>query len=337
MPEFLKHLLALGVASMISLSRGFGPGLASTVPSQPPGEVNTIAAANVEVSLLAGVDTTPWPAKTGVRSGIALVQSSADGSTQSDNHSSVSTPLTAPNPTTAFRTGSADKALAPQDLTSVPETACRALPTQAYGSLSTRGGASERPAAMHADLNLGQRAWRQVIAPLSLQNIGGPTDGNAPRFSSLFAPSRVPRMTGAYQVYNWDFSAGRRTTPMTSPPVSLLGFGTAPGELILLPGSGYSIGDGYAALVLFAEPTRVTLKYTREDNVAVGYTLHLESICVEPRLLALYRYFNGAGRRQLPAVRNGQALGTANGPQILVGIQDSGAWMDPRSRKDWWQ
>ena len=53
--------------------------------------------------------------------------------------------------------------------------------------------------------------------------------------------------------------------------------------------AGYDVGGGYRALVLYAEPTRLTLKYTREDDVVSGYTIHLENICVDANLLALYR------------------------------------------------
>jgi hypothetical protein len=109
-----------------------------------------------------------------------------------------------------------------------------------------------------------------------------------------------------------------------------------PGETLHVPGSGYTIGSGYEVLVLYAAEDRITLKYTREDNVVVGYTLHLEGICVEPSLLALYRARNVAGREQLPALRARQAFGRAVGGEVGVVIRDSGAFMDPRSRNDWW-
>jgi hypothetical protein len=90
-------------------------------------------------------------------------------------------------------------------------------------------------------------------------------------------------------------------------------------------------------LVLYANPQRITLKYTREDNVVHGYTLHLEGICVEPRLLALYTTWNNSGRAYLPALTAGQALGRAQGSEVRVAIRDSGTFLDPRSRKDWWR
>jgi hypothetical protein len=118
--------------------------------------------------------------------------------------------------------------------------------------------------------------------------------------------------------------------------VTLAGLAVTPGETIHLPASGYDIGQGYDALVLYATEERVTLKYTREDNVVRGYTLHIEGICVEPRLLALYQSCNAAGRATLPALRPGQAIGRASGSTIGVAIRDTGAFRDPRSRKDWW-
>jgi len=70
--------------------------------------------------------------------------------------------------------------------------------------------------------------------------------------------------------------------------------------MIHVPASGYDIGGGYEVLVLYASTQRITLKYTLEDNVVEGYTLHIEHICVDPTLLALYERWNDAGRSQLP-------------------------------------
>ena len=68
-----------------------------------------------------------------------------------------------------------------------------------------------------------------------------------------------------------------------------------------------------------------------------GYTIHIEGVCVEPRLLALYRLWNEAGRGELPALRGGQPFGRARGDEIGVAIRDAGTFMDPRSRRDWWR
>ena len=125
--------------------------------------------------------------------------------------------------------------------------------------------------------------------------------------------------------------------PVTEFEVTLAGLGVQPGEVITVPESGYGIGQGYAVLVLYADTQRITLKYTGEDSVVNGYTVHVEGVCVEPNLLALYGQMNAAGRRHLPALRAGQALGRARSNEIQVAIRDTGRFMDPRTRKDWWR
>ena len=52
--------------------------------------------------------------------------------------------------------------------------------------------------------------------------------------------------------------------------------------------------------------------------------------------MALYEACNAAGRGELPALRPDQPLGRARGTEVYVAIRDTGSWMDPRVRKDWW-
>ncbi len=118
--------------------------------------------------------------------------------------------------------------------------------------------------------------------------------------------------------------------------VTLVGLVVEPGETIHTPGAGYDIGQGYQVLVLYGDQGRITLKYTGEDTAATGYAIHVEGVCVEPDLLALYQQMNAAGRGQLPALRAGQAFGRARDTEIRAAIRDTGRFMDPRVRKDWW-
>ena len=118
--------------------------------------------------------------------------------------------------------------------------------------------------------------------------------------------------------------------------MTVLGCKVDAGETIHIPSAGYSIGQGYAVLVLYADQERITLKYTGEDSVVSGYTVHVEAVCTEPNLLALYNQMNSSGRRKLPALRAGQAFGRAREQEIRVAIRDTGRFMDPRVRKDWW-
>ncbi len=125
--------------------------------------------------------------------------------------------------------------------------------------------------------------------------------------------------------------------PLTDPAVTLLEMATSVGEAIAIPSRDPQIyGGGYKAMVLYAEATRITLVYTRDDTPAFGYVVHFEDFAVEPALLALYQELNEAGRQQLPALHNGEKIGLATGETIKVAVRDTGKFMDPRSRKDWW-
>jgi hypothetical protein len=214
---------------------------------------------------------------------------------------------------------------------------CGPIPGASYGTLSVNPPPTDRPAEEHPDLNLAIRGYEPTTAYLGLVAYGGGTDPKAPQLAGLFSPPRLPAFSSAHRVHRWDWDCDCLGPVYTSPEVTLLGMATSPGETIHVPTSGYDIGGGYQVLVLYASTQRITLKYTREDNVVEGYTLHIENVCVDPSLLALYQLWNDAGRSQLPALRAGQAFGYARQSEIGVVIRDSGAFLDPRSQKDWWQ
>jgi hypothetical protein len=214
---------------------------------------------------------------------------------------------------------------------------CQPIPGESYGAMSPLSAPTDRPAEEHADLNLALRGYELTDAYKGLVYYNGSGgDPNAPQLSGLFADNRLPAFSTAYRVHGWDWGCNCRGPLLTSWDVTLAGLAVAPGEIIHVPGSGYEIGSGYEALVLYASPERITLKYTPDDNVVEGYTIHVENVCVEPNLLALYQSLNDAGRARLPALRAGQAFGRARGGEIGVAIRDRGSFMDPRSRGDWW-
>ncbi len=206
-----------------------------------------------------------------------------------------------------------------------------------YATLSVNPPPTDRPAAQHADLNLALRGYRPVAGVADYIWIGGPTDDKAPQLTMLFQPPRRPGIIGLWQVYGWNWEQNHRGDPITTPAVTLMGLDAAVGEALHLPASGYDMGQGYQALVLYAEPHRITLKYTREDNVIWGYALHLENICVDPNLLALYRSMDAQGRSRLPALTPNQPFARALSTPPAIAIRDNGSFMDPRSRKDWWR
>jgi len=213
---------------------------------------------------------------------------------------------------------------------------CTPIPGESYDVLLVSPPRTDRPAEVHADLNLALRGYELTNAYKGLVDYKGGIDPNAPQLPGLFADDRTATFSNVYQVHHWNWECNCRGPVITDTEVTLAGLAVTPGETVHVPGSGYDIG-GYEVLVLYASPDRITLKYTGEDNVVKGYTLHVENICVEPTLLALYQTWNEQGREYLPALRAGQAFGRARSSEIGVAVRDTGAFMDPRSRKDWWQ
>lgn len=193
-------------------------------------------------------------------------------------------------------------------------------------------------AAAHPDFNLLLRTWRPVTAAKNLLDLDGPVDPQTPpQLHTLFADSRVPLFAAVYQVAAWDWDCNCFDGYLVTPEVTLVEMSATPQEVIHAPQSSYRIGHGSDALVLYAAPGTLTLKYTPEDDVEQGYTVHLAGICVEPALQALYDKLVASGRKRLPALGDGQPIGRAMGAELQAAIRADGAWMDPRSRKDWWR
>jgi hypothetical protein len=216
-------------------------------------------------------------------------------------------------------------------------SSCPGIPGVSYGQLPIVGPPANPPPANNPDINLDIRGWQGTNAfrGLVTYNNNGSPDPLAPQLWGLFTDNRVPTFSSDYQVFDWNWGTNQRGGPLTTWPVTLAGFQVQPGEIIQAPPSGRDIGQGYRALVLYAAPRQITLKYTGEDNVVYGYTIHIEGICVEPGLLA--RFQSLAGSRQLPALNSFEPIGRAAGPELDVAIRDAGTFMDPRSHGDWWQ
>jgi hypothetical protein len=215
-----------------------------------------------------------------------------------------------------------------------------AVPVSAsYGSLSVvNWEPAQRQAQEHGDLNLALRGYTLADAALKVKDINGETDPSAPQLAGVLCMPRAPAFQAAYRVHDWNWGGNCPGDPIDDPEVTFVVLAAMPGESLCLPDRlGGDVGEGYKALVLYAAPQRITLKYTREDNVIAGYTLHVENIEVDANLLALYQQLDSQGRHALPAVRAGQAFGRASSDRVGLAIRDTGAFMDPRSRKDWWR
>jgi hypothetical protein len=216
-----------------------------------------------------------------------------------------------------------------------------------------------RPAINHADKNIELRGYQAIIDPnvrrgLVDYGLNDPTP--PPQFATLFIPYRVPSFMEVYQVSDWHWASspepGSRGDSVGSPPVTVLGLATTPGEVLRVPHSGYDIGGGMAVILLFADEDTVALRYGREDSAgAHGFTIHIDNICTDPNLLSLYatldapeglRYVYRPPQQrpyayQLVNLAAGQPLGIARESEIMVAAVDSGTFLDPRSCDDWWQ
>ncbi len=205
-----------------------------------------------------------------------------------------------------------------------------------YSKLSVQPSLSDHSAAP-VELNIVARGFAPANVSLGLVDIEGPADAGAPQLYSLFADERTPVFSNAYQIHKWDWNCNCRGELFAEPEATLISFAATPGEIIRVPRSSYYIGNDFQALVLYADGGRVTFNYTRTGNPVRGYTIYLEGIAVDAGLIALYQQTNDAGRVELPALRAGQAIGRAQTGEIKLAIRDAGAFMDPRSRKDWWR
>ena len=228
-----------------------------------------------------------------------------------------------------------------------PEPVCPTTSAVSFELIPIEGSvATDHPPPLHGDLNLSLRGYNQTNAPKTLQDYNGGADSNAPQLAGLFNPNQFPGINTVYRVNSWNWGCGSHGCagdPIIQWPVTMMGLSSTPGQKVHIPERGPQIySGGYKAMVLYAEERRITFVYTRKDTVVGGYTVHLENICVDPNLVGLYQAQTDAQgwhtSGYLPALRNDQALGTALGGEVPVVIRDgSGSFLDPRSRKDWWQ
>jgi len=219
----------------------------------------------------------------------------------------------------------------------IHSSGCAPIAGQSYATLSPTNPRGDDPKNDHL-INLDVRGYEVVSKAKHL--VGDPNNPNdllAPQFPTMFSPERLPAFSTVYALHKWDNGCNCQSPDLvTNPEVTVLGLTTTPGEIIRTPDSGYAISPSHDALVLYAETTRIVLKYTREDDIVSGYTVYLENVCIEPSLLALYKQMHASGRSRLPALTGDQPLGRANGSQMRVAVRDSGSSQDPRSRNSWW-
>jgi len=228
----------------------------------------------------------------------------------------------------------------PLALNAYPEpAACNPIPGETYTAISVvpEGSLPPSPSAEEdAGFNINLLDFQTRSDHRHWEYVG---DGlySPPQFAYVYADPHRPSISEAYQLY---YNGELATAPFLRVDVSALGLPTTAGQAIHVPdrfGGGVVIDvHGYKALVLYASQQSITLKYTREDGLAGGYTVHIDGICVEPTLQALYDQVDAEGRTDLPAVFGHQPIGRAWGEEIRIAIRDVGTLLDPRWLGDWW-
>lgn len=216
-----------------------------------------------------------------------------------------------------------------------------------------------RPAEQHADKNFALRGYITITteAKTLISDVADPAEPHQPpQLGTIFNPDRVTtaavNITQVYHTYLWNWGVppdpGTRGGEDSNPPVGVLGLGAAPGEVIQAPTSYYEIafvgGVHYQAFVMYADADTVALHYSAEDTVVNGYTVHIDNICTDPNLLALYNSLDGGGTGprynntsfNMPYVGLGQAIGTARDNLVRVKIVDTGSTLDPRGCWNLW-
>lgn len=204
----------------------------------------------------------------------------------------------------------------------------------------------------NADFRLSILGYTPTNAITNLVDYGGDTDVLAPRIYGVVKPKRVITITQSYERYDWiwDENAappyGTRGGVNHEWAASVIDLSTQQDEPIYIPErpgglfeTGIWEGD-YKAMVLYAAEHEILITYTRNDRVDHGYAMYLANLCVDPNLVQAYRDQLLEGRRNsgwLPALRNSDIVGTARGSTLTVAVRDTGSFLDPRSRKDWWQ
>ena len=213
-----------------------------------------------------------------------------------------------------------------------------------YPEINNRGGGSEQrecktitrdiPAVQDADIKLSVRGWIDSPEPRTLlDNIGGDSDfGRGPQLNTIMEDS-TPNITGVFQV-NYPDGTPIVKDERSNWGVTLMELET--NGAIVAPKSGYDIGGGFNYTVLYADNNELTLKATLEDSAAYGYTLHFVDLNVKQEIVDAYVANEKDRENSLVAMPCGFKIGTAKDSKFKVAVADTGTFMDPRVRKDWW-
>lgn len=236
-----------------------------------------------------------------------------------------------PNPTTT----------SPSNPTVTPGSVnCPTISSESYDSWGLNP--PDLTANTNPDTNVFLRGYAETDGELKLITYGYPAgeppDPDAPQLNSILGNG--PQFLHLYKIHKWDWANKKPSSEYeTYAPVSVLGLYAKPGQILHTPSSGakYTIGAGYKAMLIYADEKSVAINWTGDDDATVGYAAHINGICVDTNLVALYKQLNNEGRRKMPVLKDGQKIGTAKTNEVKIAIRDSGTFHDPRSRLDWWK
>ncbi|MCL4338526.1 hypothetical protein M1271_02460 [Patescibacteria group bacterium] len=215
---------------------------------------------------------------------------------------------------------------------------CPTTSSQSYDTLRVQSD-YQRPSnvGQNPEINMNLRGYAEVPGDKQLVSYGGDTDPVMPPNLGTMFPV-LPSIVKTYAVHQWDWSKNAPSPNLEQHwPVNLIGLSTYAGEQLVGPKAGRDIGGGHVLMLVYATSTSATFVHGLGDNPGDGYFIHMDNFCLDSNLYASYEKEDSNGRGSLPVIRTGQVFGYGNGGDFRVAIRDSGDWMDPRSRKDWWQ
>lgn len=179
---------------------------------------------------------------------------------------------------------------------------------------------------------------------LSFTDAAGAVDSKMNGFMGRMFGYKPNRLADAYFMkYRPGTPRGADTLVKGSAPA--LRVPTNPGDPVMMPDTGYSIGGNMEAMVVFAASDRITLHIGRHEYFAGtggnncnggpcsgGYWIYIRGICVDQQIVNKYNEIKGAQEAaaadknpiQLPMVEANRILGRAAGNSVEVVVRDNG-------------
>ena len=173
---------------------------------------------------------------------------------------------------------------------------------------------------------------------------GGNVDSKMNGFMGKMFGFKPTRLSDAYFMkYRSSSDQGADTLVKGSAPA--LKVPVEAGDSIMMPDTGYSIGGGMEAMVVFADSDKITLHIGRHEyfvgsgqnncnggTCSGGYWIYLKGLCVDQQIVNKYNEVKGAQESaganedpiMLPMIEANRVIGKASGSTIDVLVRDNG-------------